>query len=151
MRAAWCEIDVLRNIFLCFCFTREPWLCWHDCWKTAQALNELENPAPKMLSLPLNLPQIRRAYFVSVWHSCFFWIPHKKSCFVTQANISHKYLSIGLSVRPFSNFTGWLDSLKGLYWQIKQTRCLSRISPYMLYAQNNAYVSIYNLKLPDSW
>jgi len=106
---------------------------------------------PKMLSLPLNLPQIRRAYFVSVWHSCFFWIPHKKSCFVTQANISHKYLSIGLSVRPFSNFTGWLDSLKGLYWQIKQTRCLSRISPYMLYAQNNAYVSIYNLKLPDSW
>ena len=23
-----------------------------------------------MLSLPLNLPQIRRAYFVSVWHSC---------------------------------------------------------------------------------
>ena len=26
---------------------------------------------PKMLSLPLNLLQIRRAYFVSVWHSCY--------------------------------------------------------------------------------
>jgi len=25
---------------------------------------------PKILSLPLNLPQIRWAYFVSVWHSC---------------------------------------------------------------------------------
>jgi len=25
---------------------------------------------PKCLSIPLNLPQIRRAYFVSVWHSC---------------------------------------------------------------------------------
>ena len=39
----WCSLEHL----VCFCLTREPWLCWHDCWKTAQAHNELENLAPK--------------------------------------------------------------------------------------------------------
>jgi len=37
---------------------------------------------PKLLSLPLNLPQIWRAYFVSVWHSCcIFWSYSVNSCF----------------------------------------------------------------------
>jgi len=41
-----------------------------NCPKTELALH-VEYPAPKkMLSLPLHLPQLRRACFVSVWHSC---------------------------------------------------------------------------------
>jgi len=30
-----------------------------------------------MLSLELNLPQIQRAYFVSVWHSCLYCVLQK--------------------------------------------------------------------------
>jgi len=52
-----------------------PFELWHlNCPKTELAISALqvEYPASKMLSLPLNLPQIQRTYFVPVWHSCYF-------------------------------------------------------------------------------
>ena len=58
-----------RTFMLLFCWEHN--LCWHACWKRQLNISmSWTILPPKLLSLPLNSPQIWRVYFVSVWRSC---------------------------------------------------------------------------------
>jgi len=81
-----------------------------------------------MLSLPSNLPQIRRSYFVSVWHSCLF----SCHCVFTSLCKTH-YLSWNFSI-PFAVLNHWV------YCQIVTDIRVSRYRPSVFKGHRDLFV-----------